>query len=641
MLDTQAAYITSTYTELTDTVPAYIVTIGEDSSLKDCYLVAQEETPVDNSALRFVAADEQWVLVENHDAYNNMDTMTINMWLRTSGAGASDQGVAGKTQSWYITKESDGNWGVAVATASDTTLTLVSAPFTANRWQMVTLRYTGAAIKLYIDAVEVASTAKSGTVRVNSNAIALGWADGKGHADIDIASFELHNNDVGEAIIEGWYEPPNQCAHVSAFISADAYDTESSQTAVVVSYASMTNPYYQTATQLCAISQATVGDTQPAYISAGEDGDVTFDNRIDIENTYVATFDNVVLVRGIGTVIHDRTLGSIVYPITREVTERPVFATDYRPHKARVSLGCHIHAGIELSSSQGTFINAATPVFNNLSAYLHSYANSSMTAKMCYIFSNESSSSLGCYLDGYENWNARASRMAYIANEQQEQSSVECYIAGGGTEELDQLCYVTAVKMVGDTHPAYINSIAYEIESNTRRSFVLGHHSIDGDASCFIEGIYTITADQDAFIRVAEVATDSQPAYISTASYFIKRKYAYIVASGTMTDNNMCYITSGVYVDDTEPAYIAGYGKRQIQKMVYLVAVEGTGHTDSQLGFIVSDGLSASHNAFIVTSFAEEPQDCYLHCIGNKTRTKMAYITSQVMLDSQVAYIRA
>ncbi len=96
MLDTKAAYITSTYTELTDTVPAYIVTIGEDSSLKDCYLVAQEETPVDLSALRFVAADSQHVLIENQDAYNAMDTLTINMWLRTSGAGVSDQGVAGK-----------------------------------------------------------------------------------------------------------------------------------------------------------------------------------------------------------------------------------------------------------------------------------------------------------------------------------------------------------------------------------------------------------------------------------------------------------------------------------------------------------------------------------------------------------------
>ncbi len=567
MLDTKAAYITSTYTELTDTVPAYIVTIGEDSSLKDCYLVAQEETPVDLSALRFVAADSQHVLIENQDAYNAMDTLTINMWLRTSGAGVSDQGVAGKLSSWYISKESDGKWGVALGTETSPTLTLVAAPFTVDRWQMVTLRYTGAAIKLYIDAVEVASSAKTGAVNSTLSDIYLGWASGIGYADIDIASFELHNYDVGEAIIEGWYEPPNQCAHLSAFISADAFDTESSQTAVVVSYASMTNPYYQTATQLCAISEASVVDAQPAYISAGVDTDVTFDNRIDIENTYVVTFDNVVLIRGDGTAIDDRKLGEIVYPITRDVAERPEFATDYRPNKTRVSQGCHIHAGWDESATQRAFINASTPVFNNLSVYLHSYANSSMTTKMCYIISNEANSSLGCYLDGYENWVSRASRMAYISSEQQEESSLDCYIAGGNSDEIDQLCYVTAVRMVGDTHPAYIASDVYEIESNPRRSFISGHNDVSGNTLCFIEGIYRIEAGQDAYIRVVDIAEDYQPAYIVTASYWIKRKHAYIVANDSLTDNNMCYIVAGVYVhlaaavDDTV-SHI-GMGARQ------------------------------------------------------------------------------
>lgn len=613
----------------------------------DAYIHSQTAiTPPDQllpkTALEFDRAKSQYAQIVHNSVYENLTAFTLNTWImikqapdgvnyrlfvEKDHANVRSIGLhyspAGKIHGGVNT----GSWS---AVNSSTTIL-------QNRWYMVTMRYDGSMYRQYINGIEDGSFAKTGTVVMDTNPWRIAyWNDTPSYTSMAIADLKLWNYALTPAEISSMYKTPNICVSKFAYINIKELEDgiASNKKAYINSELSNTNPFtVRTSVGVMIAPNGSLG-SKLCFIASGNYQESYFDMIADAQNRSDTTFDCIIFVRGGITSFNEMIVGHIEYPITRNSTIPLVIYTKDVPGIDQGYIDCHVQTSNNLSNNISLYIQAGTPSYSSIGAYIAGPFQNISKNLNCFI-QTELRSNIELYIDGSEQDATSATISCHISGPEPENatSTIDCYIVTAGIDSYND-CYIHVASPITSSNYMYISGPETTEINHTLYMHLFGAGQLMYTKFAFVDGVFV--ADNlvmNCSIVTNNVEIDNLPAMVMSHTSRGSFKYLNISGNKPIVNSIPAFLHSNLWVSNQQQSFIHGRVKRESSRRAYIVGSESS--SDNNALFIHgSSGETSTLNAFIQSRAILQSQACYITAIAGSESIKRMYIANLGTLNA-------
>lgn len=565
-----------------------------------CFMDATKVVTANNiGGIRLEAAKTQYLEFNDNINIRPTSEFTMNFWMKgydtySSGnlrtfiekdfgtsqtIGIYEKSVAG-SQGWHFGIYSAGAWNAVNSVGS----------WTADQWYMVTLRYNGSTVSLYINGILDNSFAKTGDISWTTDPWRVGYRQNTGqYTNMGFARFKLWNYALTDQEIEDLYGRSLNAALGCYMFGETPQTISSGQYVYLNSQENASNPISIQSNTLLMFPQDSVQDNQNCHVVGAPVNSTWHDMHIVIDNFEMNRFDMVLRVNGQGETALTKILGDIDYPVSRQATIflEGIYFPDM-PGKAYENLAVFLNAGNTATTSLGAYIGGPVFIPSFLQVYLHGHFISQSSNTNCFIVQNDTTVSQLAYIHNDSGSVEREQHIYIEAPIDSVEGGSDAFTYGWDLiESNNQKVFIHTIEWGISFTQLFIEAgTVLNIRSDIgQKAFIPANAQVYDPAQfCFIDGVYYAPEIAlNAFVHTQPVVqTDPSTdvaCYVAAPYPYIplQELLIYMNANAPITDNTPCYIQSNPNITSTTTtgrSYIRGFKEVEIRQLLYVTNIE-------------------------------------------------------------------